>query len=426
MRPSPVPVSTAADLIDWDVAVRLARAVVPAGPRVPAATRRATVALLRRSIAGALPWAGRIAGLPDAARFASATAEILVVDRAGLITASAVWLRELMDGCAAPDGGLGARTLATAQVGAVLGWLSTRLLGQVLPQLDARAPAGAPFDAAARPGARPAVGGIRPDARAGAFFSRGSRPGARPAVGDSRTGVHAEADSRTGARLLLVAPNVLEIRQRLDLDVLDLPAWVALHEATHLIQLNAAPWLAGHLADQLRVVVGGLVAASRSAAAGGPGPYAGITRAVALARSADASPTEPVELLLNGFLGAPEREHLARLSAILALLEGHAEAVLDAVDPSRMPSVHRLRAVLDRTRRASCGSGPGAGAGPLLNRLIGMETKEAQYADGAAFVRAVVERVGYTGLNTVWGGPANLPLPEEIPRPDRWIERCGL
>lgn len=401
MRPSPVPVSTAADLIDWDVAVRLARAVVPAGPRVPAATRRATVALLRRSIAGALPWAGRIAGLPDAARSASATAEILVVDRAGLITASAVWLRELMDGCAAPDGGLGARTLATAQVGAVLGWLSTRLLGQVLPQLDARAPAGAPFDAAAR-------------------------PGARPAVGDSRTGVHAEADSRTGARLLLVAPNVLEIRQRLDLDVLDLPAWVALHEATHLIQLNAAPWLAGHLADQLRVVVGGLVAASRSAAAGGPGPYAGITRAVALARSADASPTEPVELLLNGFLGAPEREHLARLSAILALLEGHAEAVLDAVDPSRMPSVHRLRAVLDRTRRASCGSGPGAGAGPLLNRLIGMETKEAQYADGAAFVRAVVERVGYTGLNTVWGGPANLPLPEEIPRPDRWIERCGL
>lgn len=381
--------------------MRLARAVVPAGPRVPAATRRATVALLRRSIAGALPWAGRIAGLPDAARSASATAEILVVDRAGLITASAVWLRELMDGCAAPDGGLGARTLATAQVGAVLGWLSTRLLGQVLPRLDARAPAGAPFDAAAR-------------------------PGARPAVGDARTGVHAEADSRTGARLLLVAPNVLEIRQRLDLDVLDLPAWVALHEATHLIQLNAAPWLAGHLADQLRVVVGGLVAASRSAAAGGPGPYAGIARAVALARSADASPTEPVELLLNGFLGAPEREHLARLSAILALLEGHAEAVLDAVDPSRMPSVHRLRAVLDRTRRASCGSGPGAGAGPLLNRLIGMETKEAQYADGAAFVRAVVERVGYTGLNTVWGGPANLPLPEEIPRPDRWIERCGL
>lgn len=381
--------------------MRLARAVVPAGPRVPAATRRATVALLRRSIAGALPWAGRISGLPDAARSASATAEILVVDRAGLITASAAWLRELMDGCAAPDGGLGARTLATAQVGAVLGWSSARLLGQVLPRLDARAPAGAPFDAAAR-------------------------PGARPAVGDARTGVHAEADSRTGARLLLVAPNVLEIRQRLDLDVLDLPAWVALHEATHLIQLNAAPWLAGHLADQLRVVVGGLVAASRSAAAGGPGPYAGIARAVALARSADASPTEPVELLLNGFLGAPEREHLARLSAILALLEGHAEAVLDAVDPSRMPSVHRLRAVLDRTRRVSGGSGPGAGAGPLLNRLIGMETKEAQYADGAAFVRAVVERVGCTGLNTVWGGPANLPLPEEIPRPDRWIERCGL
>ena len=378
MTPSPVFAPTAADLVDWDAAARLARVVVPAGPRVPAAPRRATVALLRRSIVGALPWAGRITGLTDAARCAAETAEVLVVDRAGLMTASAAWLRGLMGGVPAPNAGRGARTLATAEVGAALGCLSTRLLGQVLPPLDgSRAGTGA----AARPGAR-----LR-----------------------ARTASAVGARRQPGARLLLVAPNVLEIRQRLELDVIDLPAWITLHEATHLIQLSAAPWLASYLADQLRAVVGGLVAAVRSAGAGGPDLYARLARAVALARSADGRSPEPVALLLNSLLKAPERESLARLAALLTLLEGHAEAVLDAVDPNRMPSVHRLRAVLARRRRATGGVGPGPSSGSLLHHMIGVEAKEAQYADGAAFVRAVVARVGHAGLNTVWNAPDNLP-----------------
>ena len=369
VSPSTASAPTAADLVDWDAAVRLARLAVPAGPRVPTATRRATVALLHRSIVGATPWAGRITGLPDAARHAAATAEVLVVDRTGLMTASAAWLRGLMRnmgdrGIAAPDVGRGARALATAHVGAVL--------GQVLPPLG---------------------------------VSAGTRP---------------------GARLLLVAPNVLAIRQRLDLDVLDLPAWITLHEATHLIQLSAAPWLAEHLAAQLGAVVRGLVDASRRTASGGAERCARLARAAAHARSADGRPSEPAALLLGGLLEPSERAALARVVALLTLLEGHAEAVLDAVDPSRMPSVHRLRAVLARTRRDAGGVGPGSGSGSLLHHMIGMEAKEAQYADGAAFVRAVVARVGHAGLNAVWAAPDHLPRPGELARPDQWIERLGL
>ena len=380
VSPSTASAPTAADLVDWDAAVRLARLAVPAGPRVPTATRRATVALLHRSIVGATPWAGRITGLPDAARHAAATAEVLVVDRTGLMTASAAWLRGLMRnmgdrGIAAPDVGRGTRALATAHVGAVLGYMSTRLLGQVLPPLGA---------------------------------SAGTRP---------------------GARLLLVAPNVLAIRQRLDLDVLDLPAWITLHEATHLIQLSAAPWLAEHLVAQLGAVVRGLVDASRRTASGRAERCARLARAAARARSADGRPSEPAALLLGGLLEPSERAALARVVAILTLLEGHAEAVLDAVDPSRMPSVHRLRAVLARTRRDAGdagGVGPGSGSGSLLHHMIGMEAKEAQYADGAAFVRAVVARVGHAGLNAVWAAPDHLPRPGELARHDQWIARLGL
>ena len=369
VSPSTASAPTAADLVDWDAAVRLARLAVPAGPRVPTATRRATVALLHRSIVGATPWAGRITGLPDAARHAAATAEVLVVDRTGLMTASAAWLRGLMRnmgdrGIAAPDVGRGTRALATAHVGAVLGYMSTRLLGQVLPRLD------------------------------------------DPAGGDV---------TRPDARLLLVAPNVLAFQRRFDLDVLDLPAWVALHEAVHLVQLSAAPWLAQRLTDRMRLVIGALVAAVRNA-------DAVRTESDEQSDEQDEQPDGPP---LGDLLTAPGREHLTRLVALLTLLEGHADAVLDAVEPGRMPSVHRLRAVLSRTPR-SYGRGLSAGPGALLGRLIGLDAKETQYADGAAFARAVIARVGHKGLNTVWAAPDNLPLPDEIARPEQWIERLGL
>lgn len=364
VSPNPASAPTAADLVDWDAAARLARIATPAGPHVPDAIRRASVALLRRSVDDALPWAGRITGLPGPARSAALNAEILVVDRAGLMTASAAWLRGLTGALPMPDAGPASRALATGQVGVALGYLSTRVLGQVLPRLD------------------------------------------DPAGGDV---------TRPDARLLLVAPNVLAFQRRFDLDVLDLPAWVALHEAVHLVQLSAAPWLAQRLTDRMRLVIGALVAAVRNA-------DAGRTESDEQSDEQDEQPDGPP---LGDLLTAPGREHLTRLVALLTLLEGHADAVLDAVEPGRMPSVHRLRAVLSRTPR-SYGRGLSAGPGALLGRLIGLDAKETQYADGAAFARAVIARVGHKGLNTVWAAPDNLPLPDEIARPEQWIERLGL
>lgn len=367
VSPNPASAPTAADLVDWDAAARLARIATPAGPHVPDAIRRASVALLRRSVDDALPWVGRITGLPGPARSAALNAEILVVDRAGLMTASAAWLRGLTGALPMPDAGPASRALATGQVGVALGYLSTRVLGQVLPRLD------------------------------------------DPAGGDV---------TRPDARLLLVAPNVLAFQRRFDLDVLDLPAWVALHEAVHLVQLSAAPWLAQRLTDRMRLVIGALVAAVRNA-------DAGRTEPDEQSDEQDERDEQPDGPPLGDLLTAPGREHLTRLVALLTLLEGHADAVLDAVEPGRMPSVHRLRAVLSRTPR-SYGRGLSAGPGALLGRLIGLDAKETQYADGAAFARAVIARVGHKGLNTVWAAPDNLPLPDEIARPEQWIERLGL
>ena len=123
--------------------------------------------------------------------------------------------------------------------------------------------------------------------------------------------------------------------------------------------------------------------------------------------------------VLEGLTNIRDRSEVASLVVALTFLEGHAEVVLDDVRPNRMSSVHRLRAVLSRSRAADVGIGPGPGLGSLLlHRLMGLDAKEVQYADGAAFVRSVVARIGHEGLNVVWTDSALLPIPAEIARPD--------
>ena len=77
-----------------------------------------------------------------------------------------------------------------------------------------------------------------------------------------------------------------------------------------------------------------------------------------------------------------------------------------------------------RRRHKPAITGPGLGS-LLLHRLMGLEAKEAQYADGAAFVRSVVTRIGHEGLNAVWTDPELLPTPAELARPDVWVRRVS-
>jgi hypothetical protein len=83
-----------------------------------------------------------------------------------------------------------------------------------------------------------------------------------------------------------------------------------------------------------------------------------------------------------------ERETLERMQATMAVLEGHAEHVMDAVGAPLLPSLPRLRAALDARRKSQ--SAPAR----LLQRLLGLEMKLKQYAQGKRFCDAVVREVG--------------------------------
>ena len=397
---------TAAGLVDWRTVERLS-ALIPAGPSASRSARASSVAVLRRSAQEAPAWVARITGLNRAVQQVAETTRVSVVDRAGLVRASTRALRGLMEQVPAPRASEAIQLVGAAEVAGAMSLLATRLLGQVVPA------------ASSGPHGHAGAADAAPPAGEGADVAA---PATAPAR-DVTTG--AGWDGAASPHLLLVAPNVLAVRRQMDLDMLDLPAWVCLHEMTHAVQLAAAPWLGPYLSDSMRMVIGAVVEAVYGGADGaGPRgrgrqrPRRG--RAVRLAARAGRG------RVLEGLMNVTDRAEVASLAAALTFLEGHAEVVLDDVHPNRMPSVHRLRAVLSRSRAADGGIGPGPGLGSLLlHRLMGLEAKEAQYADGAAFVRSVVTRIGHEGLNAVWADPELLPTPAELARPDVWVRRVS-
>ena len=112
-----------------------------------------------------------------------------------------------------------------------------------------------------------------------------------------------------------------------------------------------------------------------------------------------------------------QRAEMARLTAVMSLLEGHADVVMDDVGPKVVPSVETIRARFEERRKGL------GGPDRLLRRLLGLEAKMRQYHDGARFVRAVTDRVGVDGFNAVWTSPDTLPLPAEIQDPSAWVTR---
>nr|BFF20144.1 zinc-dependent metalloprotease [Promicromonospora thailandica] len=215
-------------------------------------------------------------------------------------------------------------------------------------------------------------------------------------------------------RLLLVAPNVLQAERAMRVPARDFRLWVCLHEQTHALQFAAAPWLSEHLSGRTRHLVAGMARTS-----------AELARArfdkklVAIGRSVRDALRGQGGTLVDGMLTHEQKAELADITAVMALLEGHADVMMDAVGPRVVPSVRRIRARFERRR-----DGEGrATFDVVVQKLLGMDAKLAQYRDGAAFVRSVERAVGRDGLNAVWAAPENLPNAREIADARAWVRR---
>ncbi|GGK57955.1 zinc-dependent metalloprotease [Ornithinimicrobium pekingense] len=207
-------------------------------------------------------------------------------------------------------------------------------------------------------------------------------------------------------RLMFVAPNILGAERELGVEPTDFRLWVAMHEETHRVQFTAVPWLRDHVVGRARSI-GAEMMPEPDQMSQRLGEV--LTQLPGVLRG---------ETDVTQVLATPaQRERLAEITAVMSLLEGHADVVMDEVGPQVIPTVADIRRRFDQRRK-------GAGnVDKVLRRLLGMEAKMRQYRDGAAFVRGVVDEVGVDGFNQVWTSPDTLPLPTEIADPRAWIAR---
>ncbi|MBV9604241.1 MAG: zinc-dependent metalloprotease [Solirubrobacterales bacterium] len=209
-------------------------------------------------------------------------------------------------------------------------------------------------------------------------------------------------------RLLFVLPNLGQAVQAFGAEEEQFMTWVTLHEVTHAVQFAGVPWLHAHMGGLVRELL-------KSAEVRLDAP-----------RKLRVPSTDEVKRVLghlrNGDLisivtTTPERETLDRVQSVMAVVEGHAEHVMDAVAPDLLPSLPKLRAALDRRRKSQ------SGLSRLVARLLGLELKLRQYEQGKFFCDAIVRERGPEALRHLWSGPEVLPTLAELRDPQAWLDR---
>jgi coenzyme F420 biosynthesis associated uncharacterized protein len=264
----------------------------------------------------------------------------------------------LLDQILPPGGGIGQASVAlanrwitTRQIGLMLGFMATRVLGQ--------------YDLA--------------------LLSAETTPG----------------------RLLFVEENIRQVAGSLGVPLSAFRTWIALHETTHAFEFEAHPWLRPYLAERLERQLAAF-------SAGTKGLPREMARRIGRALRGEGDGEHWMERLMSD----EQRRLFRETQAVMSLLEGFSDYIMDEVGRDLVPDVERIsdRFHARREQRKS-------GFERAIMRLTGMDMKLEQYKKGERFVAAIAAAGGQVALERLWAGPESLPREGEIDAPGRWLAR---
>jgi coenzyme F420 biosynthesis associated uncharacterized protein len=282
------------DPVAWDVAERVAIRVAGHDPLEGSYLYDSLDPDLREFTAQAEVLVERETGL----RSLAGPARVRVTDRPGWVRANVASFRRLLRPLTERLGQrLGAgtvasvgRSLAGAEVGALLGWMSTRVLGQ--------------YDLL----------------------------------------VIESEDLDDQDIVYYVGPNILSLEKRYGFPPREFRLWLALHEVTHRAQFTGVPWMRQHF----------LTLVESSLAAFDPDPkrfVAALRRALDQIRAGQ-NPLDEGGLVTL-FAGPEQHAILQRIQGLMSLLEGHGDLTMDRAGADLIPSAGRFRQVLHQRRQSS-------------------------------------------------------------------------
>jgi len=207
-----------------------------------------------------------------------------------------------------------------------------------------------------------------------------------------------------------VGPNIVAVEEQYSFSPSQFRLWLALHEVTHRLQFTAVPWLRDHFVSLITEMVGPLSA--------DPSGFAEVVRRVATEVRAGRNPVGDAGVV--GMLATPEqRLALSKISGMMSLLEGHGDVTMDRAGAGEVPGAAHFSRVLHERRNNA------RGLTRLMSKLLGLDAKMRQYAEGERFVEAVEAAGGPALLARVWESPEWLPTLEEIRDPAAWVARAG-
>jgi len=353
------PAVRAPDPVDWATARRVARLVSGRDPLGDSYLASSLVADFEELTPHAETLVAEYTGLRAPGR---ATAQVL--DRRDWVDSNIRSMRTLLEPLMQKFGERLARNpiapvsrrLAAGELGALLGYMSQRVLGQydlLVPEND-----GAP--------------------------------------------------SMTDA-VYYVGTNILSLEKRYAFRPRDFRLWIAIHEVTHRAQFTGVPWMRDYFLGLVRQAFD-LV---------DPDPRT-MLRAVSSAVDEIRAGRNPLdEGGIVGLFASPEQKGvLAQVQALMSLLEGHGNVVMDDLGKAHVAGQERMSKVLQQRRKQG-------GLTSALHKMLGLEQKMRQYEVGEKFVRGVIAEAGPRAIDAVWSSPDHLPTLTELDAPPLWVARVG-
>ncbi len=215
-----------------------------------------------------------------------------------------------------------------------------------------------------------------------------------------------------GGRLYFVEPNIAKLQARLDFHPDEFRLWIALHETTHAYEFENHPWVRDYMNSMLGKYFDSL-----------SDDLLGIrkspTGALDFVQRVGSNLVKGGGSAIDAVMNSEQRAIFSQIQALMCLLEGYSNHVMDQVGAQLLPSYPVMKARFDeRNKNRSF-------AERMFARLTGLEMKQEQYVLGERFVSEVARQRGIDFVNRAWSGPEYLPTMAEIRDPGSWIARLG-